>query len=91
MQILFVGKITKSPFTNKGERANDLLDIIHTDVFGPFTTSARGGYLFFITFPDDFSKYGFVYRMRHKSESFEMSNEFKNEIQSQLGKNIKAL
>ena len=29
--------------------------------------------------------------MRHKSESFEKFKEFKNEVQNQLGKNIKAL
>ena len=29
--------------------------------------------------------------MKHKSESFEMFKIFKNEVQNQLGKNIKAL
>ena len=29
--------------------------------------------------------------MKHKSESFEMFKLFKNEVQNQLGKNIKAL
>ena len=78
--------MTKSPFTHKGERAKELLGLIHTDVCGPFSTSARGGYLYFITFTDDFSRYGFVYLMRHKSESFEKFKEFKNEVQNQLGK-----
>ena len=83
--------MTKSPFNKKGERASDLLGLIHTDVYGPFSTSARGGYLYFITFIDDFSRYRFVYLMRHKSESFEKFKEFKNELQNQLGKNIKIL
>ena len=62
-----LGKMTKSPFTYKGERTNELLGLIHTDVCGPFNTSARGGYLYFITFTNDFSMYGLVYLMRHKS------------------------
>ena len=83
--------MTESPFTHKGERANDQLGLIHTNVCGPFSTSAIGGYLYFITFTDDFNRYGFVYLMRHKSESFEKFKEFKSEVQNQLGKNIKAL
>ena len=83
--------MTKSLFTHKGKKANDLLRLIHTDVCRPFSTSARGGYLYFITFYDDFSRYGFVYLMRHKSEFFEKFKEFKSDVQNQLGKNIKEL
>ena len=28
-----LGKMTKSSFTKKGERAKDILDLIHTDVY----------------------------------------------------------
>ncbi|KAJ9548524.1 hypothetical protein OSB04_021067 [Centaurea solstitialis] len=38
------GKMTKKPFNNENERATDLLEIIHTDVCGPFSHVARGGY-----------------------------------------------
>ena len=37
------GKMTKSPFNKKGERASDLLGFIHTVVCGPLSTQARGG------------------------------------------------
>ena len=84
-----LGKMTKNPFTHKDERANDLLGLVPIDVCRPFSTSARGGYLYFITFTNDFSRYGFVYLMRHKFESFEKFKEFKSEVQNQLGKNIK--
>ena len=75
-----MGKMTKSPFSNKGQRASSLLDLIHSDVCGPFSKHARGGYSYFITFTDDFSRYGYVYLMRHKSESFDKFKEFKNEV-----------
>ena len=71
MRVLLVGKITKSPFTEHGERASDSLDLIHSDVCGPMSTSSRGGYEYFITFTDDLGRYGYVYLMKHKSESFE--------------------
>ncbi|VFQ80986.1 unnamed protein product [Cuscuta campestris] len=37
-----LGKMTKSPFTGHGERAGDLLALIHSDVCRPFNTTARG-------------------------------------------------
>ncbi|KAK8652167.1 hypothetical protein V6N13_061189 [Hibiscus sabdariffa] len=83
--------MTKSPFSGKGERASDLLGLIHSDVCGPMNTQARGGYQYFITFTDDFSRYGYIYLMRHKSEALERFKEFKNEVQNQHGKSIKAL
>ena len=43
-----LGKMTKSPFTGHGERASDLLGIIHSDVCGPMSISARGGYEYFL-------------------------------------------
>ena len=83
--------MTKDPFTGHSERANELLDLIHIDVCGSLSSDVRGGYKYFITFTDDFSRYGYVYLMRHKSESFEMFQSFQNEVQNQLGKTIKAL
>ncbi|KAJ9535168.1 hypothetical protein OSB04_un001753 [Centaurea solstitialis] len=85
------GKMTKQPFNNENERASDLLEIIHTDVCGPFSHVARGGYRYFITFTDDFSRYGYVYLMRHKSETFEKFKEYQNEVQNLLDKRIKFL
>ena len=40
---------------------------------------------------DDFSRYGYVYLMKYKSETFEMFKELKNEVQNQLGKSMKAI
>ena len=75
-----MGKMTKAPFTGQSERANDLLSLIHTDVYEPLSSPARGGYLYFITFIDDFSRYSYVYLMKHKFESFEMIKILKNEV-----------
>ena len=65
-----MGKMTKIHFTGHSERTDDLLGLIHSDVCGPLSFNARGGFQYFITFTDNFS-YGYVYLMKHKSESFE--------------------
>jgi hypothetical protein len=49
---------------------------------------ARDGFHYFVTFTDDFSRYGYVYLMRHKSESFEKFKEFHSEVQNQLARQL---
>ena len=82
--------MTKTPFTSFPERALDLLELIHIDVCGPISTTVRGEFQYFITFTDDLNRYGYVYLMRHKSETFEKFKEFHNEVENQHGKKIKA-
>ncbi|KAM2245668.1 hypothetical protein ACFXTI_006582 [Malus domestica] len=55
------------------------------------STTSRGGFSYYITFTDDHSRFGYVYRMKYKSESFERFKEFKNEVEKQTGKQIKTL
>ena len=85
------GKMTKRPFNAKGRRAQELLELIHTDVCGPMLTQVKGGYEYFITFTNDYSRYGYVYLMRRKFEAFEKFKEFRAEVENQLGKHIKAI
>jgi hypothetical protein len=66
-----MGKMTNTPFFGTMERATDLLEIIHTDVCGPMSVEACGGYHYVLTFTDDLSRYEYVYLMKHKFETFE--------------------
>ena len=75
------GKMTKRPFKAKGYRATKPLELVHTDVCGPMCVQARGGYEYFVTFTDDYSRYGFVYLMHQKSETFDKFQEYKAEGQ----------
>ena len=77
------------PFKGKGERANGLLDLIHTDVCGLMSTHASDGFIYFITFVDDHSRYGYLNLMSYKSEAFEKFKEFINEVEKQLRISIK--
>ena len=83
--------MTKRSFTAKGVRAQECLDLIHSDVCGSFSVHARGGYEYFITFIDDYSRYGYVYLMKKKSEALDKFKEFKAESEKQLGRHIKSL
>ncbi|GJU48250.1 retrotransposon protein, putative, ty1-copia subclass [Tanacetum coccineum] len=85
------GKMTRKSFPHHPERATGLLGIIHTDVCGQLIHVSRQGASYFITFTDDYSRYGYVYLLKHKHEVFETFKVFKNEVENQLGKTIKAL
>ncbi|KAL0433711.1 UNVERIFIED_CONTAM: hypothetical protein Slati_2705400 [Sesamum latifolium] len=85
------GKMTKKPFVGQSAIANGLLDLVHTDICGPLSTSARGGFLYFITFTDDHSWYGYVYLMRYKYEAFGRFKEYRLEVENQTNRKIKAL
>ena len=64
---------------------------MHSDVCGPLNIQARGGYEYFVTFIDDYSRYGYVYLMQQKSETFGKFKEFHAEVERQLGENLKIL
>ena len=83
--------MTKLPFVGHGERATDLLALGHTDVCSPFDMSARGNFVYFITFTDDMSRFGYVYLMKYKSEAFNKFKEYQRMVEKQNGKSIKAL
>ncbi|GJW78954.1 retrotransposon protein, putative, ty1-copia subclass [Tanacetum coccineum] len=85
------GKMARKPYTHQVERAKDLLGLIHTDVCGPFKIMSRQGANYFVTFTDDFSRYGYVYLLKHKHEVFETFKVFQKEVENQLGKTIKSL
>ena len=84
-----LGKMTKTPLSGTMERANGLLEIIHTDVCGPMSVEARGGYPYFLNFTNDLSRYEYIYLMKHKSETFEKFIEFQSEVENHHNKKIK--
>nr|GEZ44391.1 zinc finger, CCHC-type [Tanacetum cinerariifolium] len=64
-------KMTRKPFSHKTEKVKDVLGLIHTDVCGPLRHVSKKGASYFITFTDDYSRYGYVYLLKHKHEVFE--------------------
>nr|GEW42312.1 retrotransposon protein, putative, Ty1-copia subclass [Tanacetum cinerariifolium] len=85
------GKMARKPYTHQVERAKDLLGLIHTDVCGSFKIMSRQGAGYFVTFTEEFSRYGYVYLLKHKHEVFETFKVFQKEVENQLGKTIKSL
>ncbi|KAL0386542.1 UNVERIFIED_CONTAM: hypothetical protein Slati_4596000, partial [Sesamum latifolium] len=83
--------MTKKSFVGQSALASGLLDLIHTEVYGPLSTPARGEYSYFITFIEDHSRYDYVYLIRYKSEAFGRFKEYRLEVENQTGHKIKTL
>ena len=83
--------MTKRSFLEKGFRAKEPLELVHLDVYRPLFVISRGGYEYFVTFIDDYSRYKYVYLMQRKSETFGKFKEFLAEAERQLGKSLLCL
>jgi len=80
------------PYPNASEsRAKEKLQLVHTDVCGPFKTASIGGSHYFVTFIDDMSRRVFVYFLKGKDEVFEKFKTFKNMAEKQTGQKLKAI
>ncbi|RVW78890.1 Retrovirus-related Pol polyprotein from transposon TNT 1-94 [Vitis vinifera] len=83
--------MTSKTKNEKIDRCGSTLDLIHTDICGHLTPTALGGYKYFITFIDDFSRYGYVELIHEKSDSLNVFKAFKANVELQLGKLIKVV
>ena len=63
------GKMHKRPLPSHSKsRATRPLELVHSDVMGPFTPTSLGGSRYIVTFIDDYSKYVLVRPMKSKDE-----------------------
>ncbi|KAD4385252.1 hypothetical protein E3N88_25420 [Mikania micrantha] len=82
------GKMTTT--TKKcATRSSNLLEIIHTDISGPYTIAGITGQTSFITFIDYYSRYMYLYLIKDKSESLTTFKDYKTEVENQLDLKIK--
>ena len=82
------GKQTKSKKL-RAYRTSDVLELIHTDICGPFPIATWNGQQYFITFIDDYSRYDYIFLINEKSQSLDVFKTFKVEVELQLNKRIK--
>ena len=84
------GKQTKH--TKKGAtRSGNLLEIVHTDIYGPFNSPSFGGEKYFITFINYFSRYGYVYLLHEKSQAINALKAYIAEVERQLDRKVKII
>ena len=85
-----VRKATRLPF-GKAKRACFPLELIHSDICGPMNVRARHGAQNFITFIDDFTRFGHVYLISHRSKALDCFKRYSTLVENQLNTKIKCL
>lgn len=86
------GKISAKPFHSYSQiNTKETLELVHTDLCGPFKVKSQGGAFYFITFIDDYSRYITTYFLKKKSEAFEAFKTFTAMAEKQTGRKIKSL
>ncbi|KAF7841396.1 Retrovirus-related Pol polyprotein from transposon TNT 1-94 [Senna tora] len=89
--IMYRGKFPAKTRGDKANRSENILDIIHIDISGPITPATLGDYKYFITFIDNYSRFGWVDLLREKSNSLNAFRTFKAAVELKSCKSIKAV
>jgi hypothetical protein len=63
-------------------RSSGILELIHTDICGPFPITSVDGFDSFIMFTNDFFCYDYIYPISDRSESLEKFKIFKSEVEN---------
>ena len=82
-------KNTKKTFPSSKRKAKGILEIIHSDVCGLMSSSSLRGYVYYVSFIDDFSRKTWIYFLKNKDELFNKVKEFKALIENHTEKKIK--
>lgn len=73
--------MARKPF-EKAIRDENPLQLIHFDICSPMNVRARHGGANFITFIDNYTRFGFVYLISHKSEALECFKRYLNLVKN---------
>ena len=85
------GKSKQAKFPSGSIKTSQPLQLIHSDVCGPIQNVSLGGCKYFVTFIDDFTRYVWVYVLKHKNEVMGKFQEWKNLVENQLEFKVKSI
>ena len=88
---MYITKVHKSTFHDQDNKAHAVLERIHYDVYGPFSTTYIVRHKYFVTFIDDFSQNCWIFFTSNKDETFSEFVEFKTLVENKASKKVKAL
>ena len=75
-------KQARRPFPSSTSKAEELLELVHTDLCGPIEVASLGGSRFFITFVDA-SRKVVVFFLEKKGQALEAFKKFKAQAERQ--------
>jgi hypothetical protein len=88
---LLYGKQNRVRLSYGATRERGVLQLAHNDVFGLVKTLSLGKFMYYVSFIDEFSRNTWTYFLRNKFEVIDKIKEFKDLVENQIEKEIKAL
>ncbi|KAK9067609.1 hypothetical protein SSX86_011720 [Deinandra increscens subsp. villosa] len=79
----------KLPFAINNKRSLHVLDLIHCDLWGPAPVSSSDGYLYYVIFVDDHSRFTWFYPLKTKTGFYSVLTAFIKLVQTQCSRKIK--
>ena len=79
------------PFPKSTSVSLSCFDLIHADIWGPYSTSSLNGSRYFLSLVDDHSRCTWVYLMKHKSDASSLIQTFFQMILNQFKVSIKVI
>jgi hypothetical protein len=86
-----IGKMHKLPFVSSQFQSTQPLELVHSDVWGLAPITSSNGYKYYLLFVDDYSRFGWLYLLKHKSNVLTTFKHFQVTIENLLSKKIKIL
>jgi histone deacetylase 1/2 len=83
-------KLHQLPYAASSRVSLSPLELVHTDVWGPAIKSADG-FKYYVSFLDDFSKFSWVYLLKHKSDVENVFYQFQKQVELLLGTKIRSV
>ena len=86
------GKMSQLPYKSSATKAKAPFDLVHTDLMGPLEVPSvvyRSRYVLVVV--DDFSRFSWVFFLKHKDESEDVLRRFFSYVKTQFNSQIKTL
>ena len=85
------GKHKRHAFGVGTHSSKEMLEYIHSDVWGPSPIPSHSGKLYYVSFIDDYSRFVWVYFLHNKSDVFVTFKKWRALVENQTGKRVRYL
>ena len=83
------GKMSHKSFSPSNTNTTEPLQLVHSDLCGPFSIPSMSGAKYFITFIDNTTRFTVVSFLKHKAQAFSAFSAFKSLAENQTNHKIK--
>ena len=84
-------KQKRLPFNESLHISENCFDLIHCDLWGPFSVSTIDSCKYFLTIVNDCSRCTWVYLLKHKSQTQSILEQFCTMVETQFSRKVKVI